>query len=78
MGKVESEETAADLPGEIRMKVVRVGEGRGRENRAREDDAEVAGLERSPRDHSLEHVGSDASHVVVARCNAKRRLVMSA
>ena len=38
------------------MEVVRVCEGRGREKRACEDDAEVVRLQRSARDHPLEDV----------------------
>src|SRR5262245_64011374 len=54
-----------------------MGDGRGPENRAREDDAEIVGLERPPRDHSIEYIGGNASHVVVARRYPERRLIMS-
>src|SRR4051812_42370332 len=76
--EVEGKEAGADFLGQIRMEVVCVGEGRGREKRAREDDAEVIRLQRSARDHPLEHVGSDTGHVVVARRDAEGRLVVSA
>ena len=76
--EVEGEEAGTDLLGEIRMEIVRVGEGRGREQRAREDDAEVIRLQRAARDHPLEHVGSDAGHVVVAGRDAERRFVVPA
>jgi hypothetical protein len=75
--EVEGEETAADLLGEIRIKVVRVGEGRGREKRTREDDAEIVRLERSTADHSLEHVGGNAGHVIVTGSDAERRFVVA-
>jgi hypothetical protein len=71
-------EAGADFLGEIGMEVVGVGEGRGREQRTREDDAEVIRLQRPARDHPLVHVGSDAGHVVVAGHDAERRLVVPA
>jgi hypothetical protein len=38
---------------------------------------EVVRLQRSARDHPLEHVGSDAGHVVVAGRDAERRFVVA-
>src|SRR4051812_22425782 len=51
--EVEGKEAGADFLGELRMEIVRVGKGRGREQRTREDDAEVIRLQRSARDHPL-------------------------
>src|SRR5712691_10071736 len=46
-GEMIGEETGPDLLGELGMEVVRIGKRRGREQGAREDDAEIIYLEGS-------------------------------
>ena len=60
------------------MQVVRVGEGGGWEKRTGEDYAEIVRLERSTADHSLEHIGGHAGHVIIAGSYAERRFVVAA
>ena len=57
---------------------MRIGEGRGREDRAAIDLAGVVLLDRAAHDHALVDVAGDGAHVVVARDDAEDRLVVAA